>query len=68
MYCGTLLEHYFKENVQAMDITHVLQDRMAAISRQYFQMPFHEWKVLYLITISLKFVPKIPIDNNRALV
>ena len=46
MYCGTLLEHYFKENEQAMDITHILQDRMAAISRQYFQIPFHEWKVL----------------------
>ena len=27
----------------------------------------HEGKVLFSIQISLKFVPKVPIDNNQAL-
>ena len=35
---------------------------------RYFQMHFYEWKILYFIKISLKFVPKDPINNNPALV
>ena len=35
---------------------------------RYFQTHFREWKVCNLIKIWLKFVPKGPIDNNRALV
>ena len=35
--------------------------------RRYFQMHYCEWKVLYLIKISLKFVPKVPFENNPAL-
>ena len=31
-------------------------------------MHFREWKFCILIKISLKFVPKGPIDNNPALV
>ena len=37
--------------------------------RRYFQMYFHERKVLYFDKKnSQKFVPKCPIDNNLALV
>ena len=36
--------------------------------RQHFQMHFHEWKVCISILISLRFVPKGPIDNKSALV
>ena len=32
--------------------------------RRHFQVHFHEWKVLYFINITLKFVPKSPIDHN----
>ena len=35
---------------------------------RHFQMHFHEWKVLYLYSISLKFVPKGPIDNKSVLI
>ena len=32
-------------------------------------MHFHEWKILYLINISIwKFVSKVPLDNNPSLV
>ena len=31
-------------------------------------MYFHEWQVLYSIQISLKFVPKRPVDSKSALV
>ena len=41
---------------------------MAAISQTTFQMHFHEWKAVIFIQISLKFVPKDPIDNKSALV
>ena len=37
-------------------------------ANEIFQMHYREWKVLYLIKISLKFVPEVPIDNNPALV
>ena len=36
--------------------------------RWHVEMYFHPWKKLILIQISLKFVPKGPIDNNQALV
>ena len=35
--------------------------------RRYVQMHFREWKVLNLVKISLKFVPKGPIDKHSAL-
>ena len=37
-------------------------------SWRHFQMYFLEWKHINFITISLKFVPKGPIDNIPALV
>ena len=46
----------------------VPRDKIAAISQTIFQKHFLEWKVFVLIKISLKFVPKGPIDNNPALV
>ena len=36
--------------------------------RRHFQRHFHEWKLYISIRISLKFVPKGPIDNKSALV
>ena len=48
-------------------LTHLTLDKMAAIS-QSFQMHFREWKFCILIKISLKFVPKGPIDNIPPLV
>ena len=41
---------------------------MALFRRRYFQMHFGERKVFILIKISLKFVPKCPIDIKPALV
>ena len=41
-------------------------DKMAAISQTTFSMHWQEWKVSYLIQISLKFVPEGPIDNKSA--
>ena len=38
------------------------------ISRRHFQMHFLEWNVWILIKISLKFIPKHPINNIPALV
>ena len=34
---------------------------------RHFQVHFCEWKCCILIKISLKFFPKVPIDNNPAL-
>ena len=50
------------------DLTHLPWTKWPPFRRWYFQRHFHEWKVLYLIKISLKYVPKGPIDNNPALV
>ena len=48
---------------------HILpMDKMAASLDIIFQMHFYEWKFCILIQISLKFVPKGPIDNKAALV
>ena len=48
-------------------VTHLPLDKMAAIfGRRYFQMQFHEWQFGILINISLKFVPRGPINNNPA--
>ena len=36
--------------------------------RRETQVPFREWKVFFIVAeVSLKFVPKDPIDNNPAL-
>ena len=40
---------------------------MAPISQNIFSDAFQECKFCILITISLKFVPKGPIDNRQAL-
>ena len=49
-------------------LTHLPLGKMAAISQMYFQIQFRGWKVCFLIKISLKFVPKVSIENNPALV
>ena len=36
--------------------------------RRHFQMHFLEWKIWISMNISVKFVPKVPIDNKLALV
>ena len=43
-------------------------DKMAAISQTVFSDFFVNEKFCILIKISLKFVPKVPIDYNAALV
>ena len=48
-------------------LTHLPLDKMAAISQMTFCIFVNE-KFCILIKISLKFVPKGPIDNNQALV
>ena len=51
------------------NITHLLLDKMANISETIFSDVFSWMKsFVLLIKISLKFVPKGPIDNNLALV
>ena len=48
--------------------THRGRDKLAPIfPTRHFQMHFLEWKFYALTQISLKFVPKGPIDNIRAL-
>ena len=49
-----------------MRLTHCPLDKMAAISQTIFLDAFSWMKSL--IKVSLKFVAKIPIDNNTALV
>ena len=49
-------------------LTHLPPNKMAAISQMIFQMHFHEWKFLYYIQMSLKFVPRCQIDNKSVLV
>ena len=49
-------------------LTHLPPDKMAAISRDdIFRSIFVSEDFCILIKISLKFVPKVPIDNNPAL-
>ena len=36
------------------------------MANTYFQMHFHEWKILYFDSISRGFDPKGPIDNKLA--
>ena len=49
-------------------LTHWGRDKMAAISRQHFQIDFLEWILWISIKMSLKFVPRGPIINIPALV
>ena len=50
-------------------LTHLALDKMAAIlADDIFKCIFVNKKISILIEISLKFVPKGPIDNNPALV
>ena len=55
--------HHFHVNhyINIWSETHLPLDKMAIIRRRYFQM------FCILTKISLKFVPKDPIDNNPAL-
>ena len=50
-------------------LTHLSQDKMATFSQTIFSDAF-SWmeSFVFLIKMSLKFVPKGPIDNNPALV
>ena len=45
-----------------------LEDKMAAILQLTFWIEFPEWILSYLIQISLKYIPKVLIDNKWALV
>ena len=50
-------------------LSHLPLDKMAAIpAEDIFRRIFVNEKFCILITNSLKFVPKVPIDNNPALV
>ena len=50
-------------------LTHLLLDKMAAIlADDIFKCFFMNEKLRILIKVSLKFVPKGPIDNKSALV
>ena len=49
-------------------LTHPPWTKWPPFHRQHFQMHFHNEKFCIPIQISLKFVPKGPIDNNPALV
>ena len=40
---------------------------MATIPETTFSKHWHVWNILYFDSISLKFVPKDPIDNTSAL-
>ena len=59
-------EHYIMWYVTYL--THWGEDKIPPSHRQHFWMHFHEQKVLFLIPLSLKFVPNVPIDNKSALV
>ena len=50
------------------ELKHWGREKMAAIFQQYFQTHFLNEKVWIRIIISLKFVPKGPINNISALV
>ena len=45
-----------------------LRQKWPPISRQHLPMHFREWKCTFFSNISLKFLPKGPIDNIPALV
>ena len=49
-------------------LTHLPLDKWLPFHRWHFEMHFCEWKVLCFDAISLRFVPKLPIDNKSALV
>ena len=52
-----------------MYLTHLPLDKLAAIlADNIFRCIYVNEKYLILIKISLQFVPKGPIDNNRAFV
>ena len=48
--------------------THLPWAKWPPFRRRYFHVNFRERKILYFVKISLKFVPKGPIDNNPILV
>ena len=53
-----------------LNLTHLPVDKLASISQTVFWDAFSlkMEKSCILIQISLKFVPKVPINNNQALV
>ena len=56
------------DQVPTTKLTHPPSTKWPPFTRRHFQMHFHEWKALYLIRISLKFVPNGPINNIPALI
>ena len=44
------------------------RDKLVPSRRRYFQIHFREWNFFILIRISLKFVPRAPINNIPALI
>ena len=50
------------------ELVHLPLDKMAAILQMMFWNTFSSMKRCVSIQMSLKFVPKGPIDNNPALV
>ena len=58
------------DQVPTTKLTHSPSTKWPPFTGRHFQMHFHEWKALYLIRISLKFVPNGPInsiDSNNGL-
>ena len=63
-----VFSHWLRPS-SATNVTHLSLDKMAAISQTIFSDAFLWMKISHiLIKISLKFVPKGPIDNNPAMV
>ena len=59
----------FPSCILNVPLTHLPLDKMAAIlADDIFRCIFMNEKYCILIKDSLKFVPKVPIDNNPALV
>ena len=69
---GNITSHKFmwiQLLIHALNFTHLPLDEMAAIlADDIFKCIFFNEKFCILIKISVKFVPKGPIDNNPALV
>ena len=63
---GVILYTGFEPISDTIDIfflSHLPMDKMTTISQTVFSYVFREWNVMYFIKISLKFVPKDPVDK-----
>ena len=63
----TLHRHLRVEMVNTLTVIEA-ETKWPTFCSRYFQTHFLEWKLLILIQISLKFVPRGPLSNNPALV